>query len=162
MVLPIGHQGHIQLSSGDFPLQIDAVVLVENHIHRRGLLPEELHSLGEEVAAPEGADAEVDAALHRGIQVRQLLADLVVLQQHLAGIAQKQLPRRCGPHAAGGAPEELHPQLRLIAADELAQAGLGQIQPVRSLADAALLRHRNDIFQFLQFHSCLLYGLHSF
>ena len=125
---------------------------MKDHVHGGGLLPEQVHGLGEQVAAPEGADAEVDAALHGGVHIRQLLPYLVVLQEHLAGVAQKQFSRRRGPHAAGGTLEQLHPQLCLVPADELAQTGLGQIQPVRRFADAAFLRHRDDVFQFLEFH----------
>ena len=76
----------------------------------------------------------------------------MVLQQHLAGVFEKQISRRRGPDTAGGPAEELHPQLRLVAADVLTQAGLSQVQPVRRLADALLLRHCHDVFQFLQFH----------
>lgn len=56
----------------------------------------------------------MDFALHGGILVGKLLPNLVILQQHLTGIAQKQISCRGGAHAAGGSAKQLDTQFRFI------------------------------------------------
>ena len=55
--------------------------------------------------------------------------------------------------AAGGAGEQLHPEVGLQSADGLGEGGLGEVQPFGRPAEVAQVGDRFEVAQLAQVHS---------
>ena len=129
-----------------------AVALEHMELGVRVLPPEGRQDLGQDVRRRNGGRADADDLLVLVVPAAQQ----IVPQVHdAAGAGVQLLPPGRHLDGLGGAYDEPGAKLLLQLADMGAHRGLGEVQLLRRLGEAAILHHGAEGLQLLQFHTSL-------
>ena len=133
----------------------DTLAVALEHMELRGrMLPlERRQDLGQDVGRRDGGRADADNLL---VLVAPAAQQVVPQVYDAAGAGVQLLPPGRHLDGLGGAHDEPRTELLLQLPDVGAHRGLGEVQLLRRLGKAAVLHHRAEGLQLLQFHASLL------
>ena len=131
----LGGKGQIDAALRQPAVDIVIVAVEKLKLHLRILLLELHHHAGQPVGGHAGKGADADAPRGAGTQLGRLLAQLLLLGDDFPDERDDRLSLRGEPRTGAGAPEQGKLQLRFHGGNDMADAGLGQAQLLRSTGE---------------------------